>query len=143
MAGSGIRCQAACLKRSSWCNQLLTRFQLALFWSARLHHVPGSRMSACGTGSVGDRPDVGEHAAGVPRREGFDQRRGAVELDASLAGGLGPGELAGVPLDERFGVRRDVEVLVETGVRLADFGVAELDDQPITLPARAAGEVEA
>jgi hypothetical protein len=38
---------------------------------------------------------------------------GAVELDAALAGGLGPGELAGVPFDEGFGFRRDVEVLVD------------------------------
>src|SRR4030066_303146 len=63
-----------------------------------------SRMSACGTrGGAGDRPDVGEHAAGVPGWEGSYQRRGAVELDAALAGGLGPGELAGVPFEEGFG----------------------------------------
>ena len=67
------------------------------------------------------------------------QRRGAVELDAALAGGLGPRELPGVPFDEGFGVRRDVEVLVEAGVRLADLGVSELDEQPIALTARAAG----
>ena len=69
-----------------------------------------------------------EHAAGVPGWEGSYQRRRAVELDAALAGGLGPGELAGVPFDEGFGFRRDVEVLVEAGVRLADLGVSELDE---------------
>ena len=64
------------------------------------------------------------------------QRRGAVDLDAVLAGGLGPGELAGVPFDEGFGFRRDVEVLVEAGVRLADLGVSMLDKQPIALTVR-------
>ena len=34
---------------------------------------------------------------------------------------LGPGELAGVPFDEGFGFRRDVEVLLEAGVRLASI----------------------
>ena len=88
-----------------------------------------SRMSACGArGGAGDRPDVGEHAAGVPGWEGSYEQRGAVELDAVLAGGLGPGELAGVPFDEGFGFRRDVEVLVEAGVRLADLGVSALDE---------------
>jgi hypothetical protein len=43
-------------------------------------------------GSAGDRPDVGEHAAGVPGWEGSYQRRGAIQLDAALADGLGPGE---------------------------------------------------
>jgi hypothetical protein len=66
--------------------------------------------------------------AGVPGWEGSYERRGAVELDAVLAGGLGPGELTSVPLDEGFGFRRDVEVLVEAGVRLADLGVSELDE---------------
>ena len=61
---------------------------------------------------------MGEHAAGVPGWEGPDQRREAVELDAALARGLGPGELAGVPFDEGFGFRRDVEVLVEAGLRV-------------------------
>ena len=62
--------------------------------------------SACGArGSAGDRPDVREHAAGVPGWEGSYQRRRAVELDAALVGGLGPGELAGVPFDEGFGFR--------------------------------------
>src|SRR5678816_740713 len=88
-----------------------------------------SRKSASGArGAAGDRPDVGEHAAGVPGWEGSYQRRVAVELDAALAGGLGPGDLAGVPFDEGFGFRRDVEVLVEAGVRLADLGVSELDE---------------
>ena len=86
-------------------------------------------MSACGArGVAGDRSDVGEHAAGVPRWEGSYQRRGAIELDAALSRGLDPGELAGVPFDEGFGFRRDVEVLVETGVRLADLRVSELDE---------------
>src|SRR3546814_20452805 len=58
------------------------------------------------------------------------------------SGGLGPGELAGVPFDEGFGFRRDVEVLLEVGVRLADLGIPELDEQPIALTARPAGEVE-
>src|SRR3546814_15625978 len=69
-------------------------------------------MSACGPhGAAGDRPDVREQAAGVPGWEGSYQRWRAVELDAAVAGGLGPGELAGVPFDEGFGFRRDVEVL--------------------------------
>src|SRR5262245_4108643 len=80
-----------------------------------------------------------EHAAGIPGWEGSDERRGAVELDATLAGGLGPRELAGVPFDEGFGFRRDVEVLVEPEVGLADLGVAELDEQPIALVVRAKG----
>ena len=86
---------------------------------------------------------MGEHAAGVPGWEGSYERRGAVESDAVPAGGLRPGELAGVPFDEGFDFRRDVEVLVEAGIRLADLGVSELDEQPIALTARAAGEVEA
>ena len=94
-------------------------------------------------GGAGDRPDVGEHAAGVPGREGSYELRVAVELDAVIAAGLGPGELAGVPFDEGFGFRRDVEVLVEAAVRLADLGISELDEQPIALAAPAAGEVEA
>src|SRR5688500_12826089 len=87
--------------------------------------------------------DVGEHAAGVPGGEGSYQRRGPVEFDAAVARGLGPGELAGVPFDEGFGIRRDEEVLVEAGVRLADLGLSELDEQPIALTVRAAREVEA
>src|SRR3546814_14904102 len=68
-----------------------------------------SRMSACGgRGGAGDRPDVREHAAGVPGWEGSYQRWRAVELDATVAGGFGPGDLAGVPFDEGFGFRRDV-----------------------------------
>src|SRR5262245_54232025 len=107
-------------------------------WEAAL------RMSACGArGGAGDRPDVREHAAGVPGWEGSYQRWGALELDAAPAGGLGPGELARVPFDEGFGFRSDVEVLVETGVRLADLSVSELNEQPIALTARPAGEVEA
>jgi hypothetical protein len=49
-------------------------------------------------------------------------------LDAAPAGGLRPGELASVPFDEGLGFRRDVEVLIEAGVRLADLGVPELDE---------------
>jgi hypothetical protein len=49
-------------------------------------------------------------------------------MDAVLADGLCPGELAGVPFDEGFGFRRDVKVLVEAGVRLADLRVSELDE---------------
>src|SRR5687767_11681852 len=76
------------------------------------HSEAASRMSACGArGGARGRPDVGEHTAGVPRREGSYERRGAVELDAALVRGLAPGELAGVPFDEGFGLRRDVEVL--------------------------------
>src|SRR4029077_13259794 len=42
-----------------------------------------------------------------------------------------------------FGFRGDVEVLVEAGTRLADFGLSVLDQQPVPLGALAAGEVEA
>ena len=94
-------------------------------------------------GDAGNRPDVGEHAAGVPGREGSYQRRETLELDAAVASGLRPRELAGMPFDEGFGVRRDVEVLVEAGMRLADLGVSELDEEPVTLTVRAAREVEA
>jgi hypothetical protein len=55
-----------------------------------------------------------------------------VELDAAVAGGFGPAELACVPFDEGLGFRRDVEVLVEAGVGLADLGVSVLDQQPTT-----------
>jgi hypothetical protein len=100
-------------------------------------------MSGCGAGGgAGDRPDVREHATGIPGWERPYQRRRAVELDAALAGGLGPGELAGVPFDEGLGFRRDVEVLVEAGVSLADLGVSELDEEPIALTTRPPGEVE-
>src|SRR4030095_8192772 len=102
----------------------------------RLVAVPqsaaASRMSACGArGRAGDRRDVGEHAAGVPGGEGSYQRREAVDLDATLADSSGPGEMAGVPFDEGFGVRRDVEVLVEAWVRLDDLGVSEVAESPI------------
>jgi hypothetical protein len=36
--------------------------------------------------------------------------------------------MAGVPFDEGFGFRRDVEILVEAGVLLADLGVSQFDD---------------
>ena len=71
---------------------------------------------------------MGEHTAGIPGWEGSYERRGAVESDAVPAGGLGPGELAGMPLDEGFGFRRDVEVLIEARVCLADLGVSEFDN---------------
>src|SRR5262245_57888023 len=74
-----------------------------------------------GSCGAGDRFDVGEHAASVPGWEGSYERRGAIELDAALVRSLGPGELPRVPFDEGFGVRRDVEILVELGVRLADL----------------------
>ena len=85
----------------------------------------------------GDRFDVREGAAGVPGGEGSYEPRGAVELDAAVADGLGPGELPGVPFDEGFGFRRDVEVLVEAGVCLADLGVCRARSAAST--ARGAG----
>ena len=86
-------------------------------------------MSARGArGGARHRPDVCEHAAGVPGWEGSYQRRDPVKLDAALADGAGPGEVAGVPFDEGLGVRRDVEVRGEAGVRLSDLGVSELDE---------------
>jgi hypothetical protein len=90
-----------------------------------------------------NRLDVGEGAAGVPGGEASDEPRGAVELDTSVAGGFGPGELACVPFDEGFGVRGDVEVLVEAGVLLADLGLSVLDQQPEPFAGPAGGEVEA
>ena len=53
-----------------------------------------------------------------------------MELDPGVAGCLGPRQLPGVPLHERFGVGGDVEVLVQTGIRLADLGLAVLEQQP-------------
>src|SRR5262245_46756884 len=126
----------------------LTRLRHARLWivaaQTDLTPTPLLAVSACGArGGAGDRPDMREHAAGIPGWEGSYQRRRAVELDAALTGGLGPGELACVPFDEGFGFRGDVEVLVEAGVSLADLGVSELDEQPIAFTARPAGEVEA
>jgi hypothetical protein len=57
-------------------------------------------------------------------------------------GGLLPGQLAGVPLHERFGVGGDVEVLVQTGIGLADLGLAVLEQQPVPLVGPEAGEVQ-
>src|SRR5262245_42665033 len=92
------------------------------------HAQPGL-WSACGArGDAGDRPDVCEHAASVPAWEGSYQRWRAVELNTALAGSLDPRELTGVPFDEGFGFRRDVEVLVEAGMCLADLGIPELDE---------------
>src|SRR5262245_38331612 len=111
---------------------------MSLIPTARFHSAPcADRRDA------GDRPDVGEHAPRVPGRERPYERRGAVEPDAALARGFRPGELAGVPFDEGFRFRSDVEILVEAGVRLADLRVSELDEEPIALTARAAREVEA
>lgn len=75
-----------------------------------------------------DRPDVGEDAAGVPGWKGPHERRWTVDLDAALTRGFIPGEVTGVPFDEGFGFCRDVEILVEFGVCLADLGVAVLDE---------------
>ena len=47
-----------------------------------------------------------------------------------------------MPLDEGFGLGGDVEVFVETGVRLADLGLAVLEQQPVSLVAPEAREVE-
>src|SRR5262245_23271359 len=88
-----------------------------------------SRVSACGTAcGAGGRSDVGEHAGGVPGWERSYRGRGALKLDAAPADSLAPGEMASVPFDEGFGVRRDVQVLIEAGVRLADLSVSELDE---------------
>ena len=65
-----------------------------------------------------------------------------MELDTLAARGVNPRELAGVPLDEGFGFRRNEEVLVETRARLADLGVAVLDEQPVPLFAGTPGEIE-
>jgi hypothetical protein len=67
---------------------------------------------------------------------------GTVELDPGVAGGLLPGQLPGVPLHERFGVGGDVEVLVQTGICLADLGLAVLEQQPVPLVGPEAGEVQ-
>src|SRR5688500_20377844 len=100
-------------------------------------------MLACGARGTGNRPDVGEHAAGVPGWEGSYERRGAVELNAVLPHGLGPAKLAGMPFDEGFGFSRDGEVFVEAGVRPADLGVSPLDELTTAFTARPAGEVDA
>ena len=101
-------------------------------------------MSGCGArGGAGDWPNVREHAAGIPGRERSYQRRRAVELDAALAGGLGPGELAGVPFHECFRFRRDVEILFEARVCLADLRVSELEEEPIALTTWSVRKVEA
>src|SRR5215831_11577767 len=47
-----------------------------------------------------------------------------------------------MPLDEGFRVRGDVQVFVETGVGLADLGLAVLDQQPVPLVRPEAREVE-
>src|SRR4029450_11231145 len=93
-------------------------------------------------GSGGARPDGGEHAAPLPAREGPYEPYGAVELDPGVAGGLLPGQLPGVPLHERFGVGGDVEILVQTGIGLANPGLAVLEQQPVPLVGPEAGEVQ-
>jgi hypothetical protein len=65
-----------------------------------------------------------------------------VELDAGVAGCLGPGELAGVPPDEGFRVGGDVEVFVESGVGLADLGLAVLEQQPVPLTGLSDGVID-
>src|SRR5262249_22013291 len=47
-----------------------------------------------------------------------------------------------MPLDEGLRVRGDLEVCVETGVRLADLRLAMLDQQPVPLVGPKSGEVE-
>ena len=68
-----------------------------------------------------------EHDAGVPSWERSYQRRRAVELDTALRGGLGPCELAGVPFDEGFRFRRDVEVLFENRKSCSRVSVKVID----------------
>ena len=101
-----------------------------------------SQASLAGPVSV-YRLDVSECGAVFPGGKGSHEPCGAVELDAAAASGFGPAELARVPFDEGFGFRGDIKILVEAGVRLADLGVPVLDQQPVHLAARAAGEVEA
>ena len=48
---------------------------------------------------------------------------GCVELDAAVARDNGP-RLAGVPFDEGFSIRRNEDVLIDAGIRLADLGVS-------------------
>src|SRR5262245_57023611 len=59
---------------------------------------------------------------------------GRRRVECGPRGWLGPGELAGVPLDEGFGFRRDVEVLLEAGVRLADLEVLRRNLKPTRTP---------
>ena len=47
-----------------------------------------------------------------------------------------------MPLHERLGVGGDVEVFVQTGIRLADLGLAVLDQQPVPLVGPTAREVQ-
>jgi hypothetical protein len=47
-----------------------------------------------------------------------------------------------VPLHECFGVGGDVEVLVQSGIRLADLGLAVLEQQPVPHGRPEAGEVQ-
>ena len=65
-----------------------------------------------------------------------------MQLYPGITGGLRPGELAGVPLDERLGVGRDEEVFVQPRIRLADLGLAVFEQQPVPLMGPEAGEVQ-
>ncbi len=65
-----------------------------------------------------------------------------MELDAGVAGRFRPGQLPSVPFHERLGVGGDVEVLVQTGIGLADLGLAVLEQQPVPLVGSEAGEVQ-
>jgi len=81
---------------------------------------------------------MGEHASRVPGWEGSDQRRDTVDLDAALLRSLRPGELAGVPFDERFGVRGDVEVRIDAwacrSFAVGGFPPVEGDDLADDMP---------
>src|SRR5262245_10319642 len=93
-------------------------------------------------GSARDGLDTGERAQSVPGWEGSNEPRRTVKPDAGVAERLSPGEMARVPLDEGLGFGSDVEVLVETRVRLADLGLAMLEQQPVPLVAAEAAEIE-
>ncbi len=47
-----------------------------------------------------------------------------------------------MPLYERLGVGGDVEIFVQTGIRLADLGLAVLEQQPVPLAGPEAGEIQ-
>src|SRR5262249_10561967 len=120
--------RGVCDHDSDALRRLLADWIRVLEAHAAVSMIPPAPSARGALGRARDRSDVGKHAAGVPGWKCPYERRRAVELDAALAGRLGPGELAGVPFDEGFGLRRDVEVL-GAGVRLADLGVSELDEQ--------------
>src|SRR5262249_52958196 len=74
-------------------------------------------------------------------REGPYEPGRAVELDPGVAGCLRPGELTGVPLHERLRVGGDVEVFVQSRIRLAELGLTVFEQQPVTLVRPEAREV--